>query len=155
MMDELCVQDIMERPRSLYCSPDSNLETIINRLNKMEDMGNEIDFIIVKDDVALVGILLPVDIFNALNPTCFHKNYIICEFAWKGLFTQRCKRLVAKQAGQFMKKPEGLKPGDNLMKAANFLVKKQVELAPVIHDNELVGLVRSKSLFRLMTVSVA
>jgi len=154
MIEEYCVRDVMERPASLFCAPDSSLESVVKRLILMEDLGNDVDVIVVQDDTGLVGIMMPIDIFNAMQPSYLRLNrgYVTYEFFWKGLFTQRCRRLATKQVGQFVKKPEGLSPADTLMRAANFMARKQVDIAPVFNDNrELVGLVRSKKLFRLMS----
>lgn len=157
MTEELSVKDVMERPESLFCAPDSSLESVVKRLIKMEDLGINVDVIVVKDDSGLAGIMMPIDIFNAMQPSylMLNKGYGTYEVFWKGLFTQRCKRLATKQVSRFMKRPEGLKPADTLMRAANFMVKNQVDIVPVIDDDELVGLVRSRTLFRLMSFSVA
>jgi len=157
MAEELCVKDIMQKPEALYCAPTSSLESVIKRLSKMEDLGINVDVIVAKDDTGLAGIMMPIDVFNALQPSylSLNKGYGAYEVFWKGLFTQRCKRLTTKRVSEIMNAPEGLKPEDNLMRAANFFVKKKVDIAPVISDGELIGLVHSKTLFKIILISVA
>lgn len=157
MVEELRVRDVMEKPEILFCAPTSSLEDIVKRLVKMEDMGINVDVIVVKNDTGIAGIMMPIDIFNALQPPYLRidKGYGTYEVFWSGLFTQRCKSLAAQQVDEFMKAPEGLKPEDTLMRAANFFVKKQTPIVPVFSEGELIGLVRSKTLFRLMPPSVA
>lgn len=157
MMDELYVKDIMEKPRCLFCGRESSMESIVKRLVKMEDLRMDVDVIVVKDEKGLAGIMFPIDIFNALLPSGYNlaKGYGAYEIFWKGMFTLRCKRLSSKRVEQYMQEPEGLKPDDNLMRAANYLVKKKVDTALVLKEKELVGLIRSRKLFRLMSLSVS
>jgi len=157
LADELRVKNVMEYPAILWCAPESSLDTILKRLVVMEDMGKDLDIVVVKDDERIVGIMNAMDIFNALQPSFSHlaKGYGTYEVFWSGLFTSRCKRLGTKKVKQFMQPPVGLSPDDTLMKAVNFLVEHQENIAPVISDEDVVGLVRSKTLMRLISFSVA
>jgi len=156
--DELFVKNIMEYPAILWCSNDCTMDSILKRLVAMEDMGNNLDIIVVKDDTRIKGIMTPIDIFNALQPSCssqMARGYLTYEVFWNGLFTARCKRLGNKKVKEFMKSPVGLSPEDTLMRAVNFMVEHQTNIAPVISNEDVVGLVHSKTLVRIMSNSVA